>query len=474
MGAPVLGIDIGGSSLRLAEARPAGPGRYALRGWHEEPVPPEALESGHIAPGPLLTAALKAAVARLKPQARQAVVGLGPPVTLVRRVTLPRVPPRRLRRLVEMQGADWIPFWREGACFDVLVTDPDAAPGQQEVLLVAVPLQLVQRLQASLRRAGLRLAGVDLDLSGLYRAALATGLAAAPHPVVLLDDTTQPARFGLWAGGVPAVVRHLQPEPGEADLAVELGRTTEVTLGRLRGAPPLGAGVAALGDAAAAGMVQQELAERLGGRLDAGFTVWTPGAAGLPVAAAAAFGLALTPALGSRVHLLPRLTYAQIRERRLLGALLATAVAGAGVFGDTQWQSVQRLESREAAVRQQLDRHRAALVGEQQALAAEARLKQHDELLRYMLQNAPWTEAYPHLTALLPAGTVLSTATGELPNLVLKGTATSPDALAAFVAGLAKSEYFQDPVVYQYAPGQVQAPGAFEIRVAMRPGKVST
>lgn len=471
MRAPVLGIDLGGGQLRLAEVCREGEGRFALRGWHVAEVPPAALLNGQVLPGPHLAAALKAALAHVRPGARRAVIGLGPQVAVVRRILLPRVPPPRLRALVEMQGSDWIPFWREGACFDLAVTDPAAGAREQEVLLVAVPLPLVRGLQASLRRAGLCLAGIDLDVIGLYRAAVATGAVAGEGAVALVDGTAAPARFGLVVGGFPAVIRHLQP--GESTLAVELRRTIDVTLARLRGAPPLAACVAALpGDGP--GLLQHELGEGLPGRLARGFTVVAPIPAGLPPAAAVAVGLALGPAAGPcRLRLLPRPTGARLRERRLLAALLAAALVGAASFVDTQRRAVRELQQRAARLEEPLAASRRALAGEPQVAAREARLQQNAALLDYMLQNVPWSEAYPRLLALLPPGVELDAAGGELPQVTLRGTAESPAALAALVDALAGSDLFQDPEVQQYRPGQAGAPGAFAMRVTLRSRKVS-
>lgn len=443
-GGPVLGLEFGEGQVRAVAARRAGRG-YAAAAWAERPTP----AGGPLAPPGELGPLLRELAAEVKAGTNRVVIALSSQHILVRRVVLPRLRPARLRRMLEEEGMNYIPFLSEGAAFDLRLLDGPVrgrrraeAGHRAAALLAAVPSRVVSALQESCQAAGLVLAGLELDLLSAFR-----GLQAAEsrQPTALVHVGDRRARVAIFHGGQPVVARSLEVTgDGLPELSSGVRRLLELTLEA--GGPPLEllclSGPTAGGNLA--GALAEVLPAELAGLLHPEFRIeplMVPAESPGAEQAAAAFGAALAPvAPPGLLDLLPRPTFQQVaaRRRRLVYGLLGLALIG--LYG--WWWSVAV-----PAGRSQL----AALLGEeksqQQRLARAQSVKELEQqaaslatVVRDMaLVEAPLSEAYTGLKALFPGDTELAEVGGSLPNQRIAGTARRPELVDDLVVRLAQS-----------------------------------
>lgn len=434
---------------------------FSVVQWAEVPTPPEAVIGGQISPGPQLVEALKALLQKLGPGTRDAVIAIPSQLALVRRLTMPKLPPKRLRGLIESQGQQFIPFFRDGATFDLVVINPNHGPTEQEILLVAVPTPVIQRLQAATRTAGIRLVSVDVDMIALYRANLAAGTLAPDEPVALLDAGHRRARLGIFRNGWPIMLRALDllpllPSPVEPppdvrfltpdEFAVEVRRTGEILLSQSRTEAVSALALSAhWSDSTMQEMLESEW--RQGERAAENFRVVTPGRE-IPPGLALAYGLSLATAVKPyRLALLPRASVDVQRQRRNAALLLLATLAGAGAYGWFWYQKGLELHQESLRLAQAIAVHNADLAREKEIAAAEARIREYAPLEAVYKTTLPWTEFYPHLRSLLPQGVTLQQVSVNGTALTMNGRAATPEDAAEFIQRVHASPLIKPPIL---------------------------
>lgn len=450
-----------------------------MAAFAEVPTPPEAVAGGQIEIGQALVEPLKALVQKLGGGPKEVAVAIPSQMALVRRLPMPKLPIKRIRALIEAQGQQFIPFYRDGATFDLVVTNPNLSPKEQEVLLVAVPTGLVHRLRTTLRAAGLSLQALDLDVLALFRAGVATGVLSDAVPSAVLDVGATRARIGVFAAGWPVVVRSMDvlplvasagESPAEARLVLpeefvgEVGRTAEILLSQAR-VQQLGALL--LTARWSSDEVIRLLGEELqaDGRTTAEFAVVTAGQGSIPPGMALAFGLALAAVVKPyRLSLLPRASTDVHRQRRNAALLLVTAMLGIGTYGWFWYQDSLRLQSEQVRLAKEVTAHQAELAREKEVAALEARIREVAALEAAYRTTMPWTTLYPHLRGLLPEGVALQTVASSGTSLAISGQAPIPEDLAAFLQQLHTSELIAPPILSTYSNGG----GSFSIATQLK------
>lgn len=431
-------------------------------------------------PGPHLVEPLKALLQKLGPGTTETAVCIPSQLALVRRIPMPKVSPKRLRALIESQGQRFIPFYRDGANFDLLVINPNLNQHEQEVLLVAVPSAVIKRLQALLKTAGLRLVAVDVDTMALYRAALALGHLKPGAPAAVLDVGHRRARLGLFTGGLPSVGRNLDMLPlpvtppddlpdasyqGTEEFAVEVRRTLEVIQGQAR-VDDLSHLVLSAPNAqeSLSGVLRAEL--QTGGRVASDFGVTALGTADLPADMVPAFGASLAVAVKPyRFTLLPRTSTDVLRQRRTAALLLLVALAGSGGYGYFWYQQRLALEAEQQRITSQIAAHNAYLVREKEIAALEARFQSFQPIIEERGKLLQWTYLYPRLRALLPEDVTISNVAYGGDSLSITGRSGSPEGLAQFIQRLEDSPLAAPPVLSTFTdPG-----GDFAISAKVTP-----
>ncbi len=241
----VVALDIGSSAVAGAEIKD---GKNLTRAAVEE-LPEGLVVDGEVAEPVDLANHIKRFWKDSKFSGRNVRLGVANQRVVVRTIELPVIDdPVELRRTVEIEAADHIPIPPDQAIIDfqpvAWIDDPEGP--RQRLMVVAAHREMVDTLVSAVRRAGLRVEGIDLEAFALIRAltpAHAAGDGAqvlchigagATNIVVSADRTSQFTRLvglgGLDLTNAVADQTGLSPHEAEA-LKAACGLLGEVPAG---------------------------------------------------------------------------------------------------------------------------------------------------------------------------------------------------------------------------------------------------
>jgi type IV pilus assembly protein PilM len=173
-GGTAVALDIGSSRLTAAVVRrgKAGP---RLAKVASRPLPPQLVVGGVVADPAELGQQVKRLWREESLPGRRVRLGVANQRVSARTLEMPHITDRaELRAAVEFEAGDHIPIPLHEAVLDYVVlprgeVDPEAP---DQVMIVAAQRDMVQALSDTVRRAGLRPHGVDLEAFALVRALL--------------------------------------------------------------------------------------------------------------------------------------------------------------------------------------------------------------------------------------------------------------------------------------------------------------
>lgn len=167
--ATIVGLDIQPGYVSAVQARVNG--SIVVQRAVGAALPPDTVREGEVIDGQALGEALRElfAGARLDRRVR---VGVANQRTVLRTLEMPPIPEgRELATAVRFQAEDQIPMPLESAVLDYQtlgIVETPAGPRQQ-VVVVAAQKDMVEKLLAAVRAAGLRPEGIDLSAFALIR-----------------------------------------------------------------------------------------------------------------------------------------------------------------------------------------------------------------------------------------------------------------------------------------------------------------
>jgi type IV pilus assembly protein PilM len=227
----VVALDIGSSAVAGAEIKD---GKSLSRAAVEE-LPEGLVVDGEVAEPVDLANHIKRFWKDAKFSGRSVRLGVANQRVVVRTIELPAIDdPAELRQTVEIEAADHIPIPPDQAIIDfqpVGWIDDEDGP-RQRLVVVAAHREMIDALVSSVRRAGLRVDGIDLEAFALIRSltpAVAGGDGAhvlchigagATNIIVSVDRTSQFTRLvglgGLDLTNAVADQTGLSPHEAEA------------------------------------------------------------------------------------------------------------------------------------------------------------------------------------------------------------------------------------------------------------------
>jgi type IV pilus assembly protein PilM len=222
----LVGLDIDPTGLTAVEV--AVNGRITVNRAAAAPLEPGILREGEIVDVAGLADALRALWKENKGLGRQVRVGLASQKIVVRIIEMPVIAdPKELATAVQFQAQDQLPMPLDSAVLDFQpldVVDNGEGP-RQRVLLVAARREMVDRVLAAVRGAGLNAGGIDLSAFAMVRALHREGDDADPVLYMAIGGLTNLAvatgtncLFTRAAGG------------GLEALAIELAERQALTL----------------------------------------------------------------------------------------------------------------------------------------------------------------------------------------------------------------------------------------------------
>lgn len=167
----LTGLEIEPSSINIAGVAPGG--RLAVTHASSTPLEPGIVRDGEVQDVEALSAALREAFADAKGLDKRVRVGIANQKIVVRVIELPPIDDeKQLASAVRFQAQEEIPMPLDSAVLDFQPLDIVETPAgpRRRIALVAARKDMIERVLAAVRGAGLRPEAIDLAAFGMVRA----------------------------------------------------------------------------------------------------------------------------------------------------------------------------------------------------------------------------------------------------------------------------------------------------------------
>ncbi|MDE2255251.1 MAG: type IV pilus assembly protein PilM, partial [Betaproteobacteria bacterium] len=163
--APLIGLDISSSSVKLVELSLDDQNRYTLERASIEPLEKGAITDGNIEKHDEVVEAVRRLVKKSGTKTRNVALALPSSAVISKKIVLPGdLREEEIEVQVESEANQYIPFAIEDVALDFSVLGPSlASPGDQEVLIAASRRDKVLDRQAIAEAAGLKPQIIDID-----------------------------------------------------------------------------------------------------------------------------------------------------------------------------------------------------------------------------------------------------------------------------------------------------------------------
>ncbi|MDE2161437.1 MAG: pilus assembly protein PilM, partial [Burkholderiales bacterium] len=180
--APMIGLDISSSSVKLVELSQTATGDYVLERFAIEPFEKGWIADGQIEKFDEVAAAVKRVVSKSGTKTKQAVMAMPQSAVITKKIMLPAgLREEEMELQVESEANQYIPFSLDEVSLDFCVIGPSpTSAGDVEVLIAASRRDRVQDRQALAEAAGLKPAVLDIE-SHASRLAMTRVIAALPN-----------------------------------------------------------------------------------------------------------------------------------------------------------------------------------------------------------------------------------------------------------------------------------------------------
>ncbi len=163
--APLLGIDVSASSVKLVELGRQRDGSLVLERCALEPLPPGCINDGNVEQFDAVADALRRVIRRSGSRTRQAALALPSSAVITKKVTVPEdLRESELEAQVEAEASQYIPFSLDEVSLDFCVIGPCEGPTPGvDVLIAASRRERVQDRQGLAEAAGLKPVILDIE-----------------------------------------------------------------------------------------------------------------------------------------------------------------------------------------------------------------------------------------------------------------------------------------------------------------------
>lgn len=190
--APLLGIDISSTSVKLLELSRTG-GRYRVESYAVEPLPPNSVVEKNITDAELVGEAIRRALAKSGSKTKTAACAVAGSAVITKIITMPaELSEDDMESQIQIEADQYIPYPLEEISLDFQVLQPsEHEPDKVDVMLAASRSDNVDIRVAALGVGGLTAKVVDVEAFALENAMslLVEGneLIADSHVVAVMD-----------------------------------------------------------------------------------------------------------------------------------------------------------------------------------------------------------------------------------------------------------------------------------------------
>lgn len=206
---PLVGLDIGSSSLKAVELVKAKKG-YQLTAFAYEPLASDAVVDGAIMNAPTVADTIKQSFTAAKFKPKAVATGISGHSVIVKRVIVPAATPDDVESSILIDAEQYIPFDIAEVNLDYQVVGPGTTPTEEagmEIVLVAAKKDKIQNHTNVISLAGRTPEIVDIDAFALQNAFEANYKVDPSAPVALLNIGASLMNINISKGGTPLFIR---------------------------------------------------------------------------------------------------------------------------------------------------------------------------------------------------------------------------------------------------------------------------
>jgi len=207
---PLVGLDIGSSSVKAVELSPKGAGKgFELTGLGIAPLPAEAIVQGVFLDSSAIVESIRAAIDSGGIKTREVAAAVAGHSVIVKRVSLPSMTVAELEEQIQWEAEQYIPFDVNEVNLDFEIIGPGEDDGQMDVLLVAAKKDLIDDYVHVIGEAGLTAACVDVAGFAVESAFELNYDTDAEDTVALVNVGAEVVNISICQAGVPAFTRDI-------------------------------------------------------------------------------------------------------------------------------------------------------------------------------------------------------------------------------------------------------------------------
>jgi type IV pilus assembly protein PilM len=207
----VVGLDIGSSTVKAVELRPAGKG-FKVSAFAVEAVPPDSIVDGAIIDGGAVADAIRRAFDQQPFKTKEVAASLSGNAVIVKKITLPIMTDSELSESIYWEAEQYIPFDIQDVNLDYQILDAGTnadGQGTMDVLLVAAKKEKIADYTGVISQAGRVPVLVDVDAFALQNAYEANYGLDGQSVVVLLNAGASAININILSGGQSLFTRDI-------------------------------------------------------------------------------------------------------------------------------------------------------------------------------------------------------------------------------------------------------------------------
>lgn len=158
----VIGIDIGSSTIKLAEVTSSGKG-LSVDNFAVMPTPQQSMNNGEITDSILIAESIKAAFKEHKFKNKGACVGLSGTAVIIKKISIPKVDPKKLKEQIKFEASQYLPFDVSQVTLEHHILSYSSSAENMDLLVVAAQNEFITNYISSVNQAGLKCRVLDVS-----------------------------------------------------------------------------------------------------------------------------------------------------------------------------------------------------------------------------------------------------------------------------------------------------------------------
>jgi type IV pilus assembly protein PilM len=208
-GKPVVGLDIGSSSVKLCQLKRSKKG-WALQAFGLVPLPQEAIVDGALMNAGAVTDAISELVRSHHVKVKDAAIAISGHSVIIKKINLPSMTPDELDEQIRWEAEQYIPFDINDVHLDVQILKAAPTPqAQMDVLLVAAKKDMINDYVQVVSDAGLQATICDVDAFAVENAFEANYDLSPSETIVIVNIGATKSNINVLSKGTSAFTRDL-------------------------------------------------------------------------------------------------------------------------------------------------------------------------------------------------------------------------------------------------------------------------